>query len=100
MRSERLFLRFCGRPSGMYDLAMRILRAGWFMMLPLVAQEQPKRPAANPTNLKVLTVASGAEVGQIMRTFTAGLGVQCVYCHVQGNFASDENPKKEIARQM
>jgi len=29
-----------------------------------------------------------------------GLGVQCIYCHVQGNFASDENPKKEAARQM
>ena len=35
-----------------------------------------------------------------MRTFTVGLGVQCIYCHVQGNFASDENPKKEIARHM
>jgi hypothetical protein len=85
----------------MYDLAMRILCIGVFIMLPLVAQEQPKRPApANPTNLKVLSVTSGAEVGQIMRTFTSGLGVQCVYCHVQGNFASDDNPKKEIARHM
>jgi hypothetical protein len=85
----------------MYDLAMRILCAGLFMMLPLVAQEQTKGPApANPTNLKVLTVSSGAEVGQIMRTFTAGLGVQCVYCHVQGNFASDDNPKKDVARHM
>ena len=30
-----------------------------------------------------------------MRTFTTGLGVQCTYCHVAGNYASDENPKKE-----
>ena len=67
----------------------------------LFAQEkQPKREPPAPTNLKVLKGASGAEVSQIMRTFTAGLGVQCVYCHIQGNFASDENPKKETARHM
>jgi hypothetical protein len=78
------------------------------ILAPLFAQEekqqkqekQPKREAAAPTNLKVLKGASGAEVGQIMRTFTAGLGVQCAYCHIQGNFASDENPKKETARHM
>ena len=35
-----------------------------------------------------------------MHTFTAGLGVQCAYCHVAGNYASDRNPKKEIARHM
>ncbi len=77
-------------------------------LLPLLAQENSdkakqdkgKRPPANPTNLKVLKVSSGAEVGQIMRTFTTGLGVQCVYCHVQGNFASDDNPKKDAARRM
>src|ERR1051326_1423624 len=78
------------------------------ILVPLFAQEekqqkqekQPKREAPAPTNLKVLKGATGAEVSQIMRTFTAGLGVQCTYCHIQGNFPSDENPKKETARQM
>ena len=28
------------------------------------------------------------------------LGVQCTYCHVQGDFAADTNPKKDIARKM
>jgi len=69
------------------------------LVLPLGAQ-QPKTEAPPPTNLKVLKVSTGAEVSQIMRTFTSGLGVQCGYCHVQGNFASDENPKKETARKM
>ena len=87
---------------------MRILVA-LLLALPLVAQDPPKQDPpkqekkgapAMPTNLKVLKVTSGAEVGQIMRTFTAGLGVQCIYCHVQGNFASDENPKKATARTM
>ena len=61
--------------------------------------EPPKeRPA--PKNLKVLKATKGEEVSQIMRTFTIGLGVQCNFCHIQGNFASDENPKKDVARRM
>ena len=83
--------------------AMRILVTLAMALLPLAAQDAPKqekRPAPNPTNLKVLKVTTGAEVIQIMRTFTAGLGVQCIYCHVQGNFPSDDNPKKVQARQM
>jgi hypothetical protein len=83
---------------------MRIPAAGLLMLLPLFAQEKKeeskKQPPPAPTNLKVLKVKTGQEVGQVMRTFTAGLGVQCVYCHVQGNFANDENPKKETARHM
>jgi hypothetical protein len=78
-----------------------------FAMLLLLAaaawgqeKKQEKGPPPNPTNLKVLKTKSGAEVRQIMRTFTTGLGVQCVYCHLQGNFPSDENPKKETARHM
>ena len=77
-----------------------------FVLLPLCAQQDaPKKekkgpPPGPPTNLKVLKTTDGAEVRQIMRAFTAGLGVQCNYCHVQGNFASDENPKKEMARHM
>jgi len=63
-------------------------------------QDKGKRPQAAPTNLKILKVTTGAEVRQIMGTFTSGLGVQCNYCHVQGNNASDDNPKKEIARKM
>ena len=61
---------------------------------------QDKKPPPNPTNLKILRVSNGTEIRQIMRTFTAGLGVQCNYCHVQGNFAADDNPKKEVARHM
>jgi len=85
---------------------MRTLAILAMLVAPVGAQDAPKQdapkkaPPPNPTNLKVLKVATGAEVGQIMRTFTAGLGVQCIYCHEQGNYASDENPKKATARQM
>ena len=55
-------------------------------------------PAPPPVNLKVLKVATREEAEQITCTFASGLGVQCSYCHVQDNFASDDNPKQEVAR--
>jgi hypothetical protein len=75
------------------------------VLLPLCAQQkkadsQPAAPSPNPSNLKVLKVSTGPEVRQVMQTFTAALGVQCAYCHVQGNYAADENPKKDVARKM
>ena len=71
----------------------------FLLCLTAFAQDKPApRPA--PKNLKVLKVTTGEEVSQIMRTFTVGLGVQCNFCHIQGNFVSDENPKKEVARRM
>jgi hypothetical protein len=85
---------------------MRLLLTILVCLLPLCAQQEGQQkkkggpPPGPPTNLKVLKVTSGVEVRQIMRTFTAGLGVQCNYCHVQGNFAADDNPKKETARHM
>jgi hypothetical protein len=75
-------------------------------VMPVAAQDTAKQdnakkaPPSPPTNLKVLKVSTGAEVTQIMRTFTAALGVQCAYCHMAGNYASDENPKKDEARKM
>jgi Photosynthetic reaction centre cytochrome C subunit len=85
-----------------YDIAMRFAIVATLVLMPLAGQDKPpeRRPPPEPKNLKVLKVTKGPEVIQIMRTFTAGLGVKCEHCHVQGNFASDDNPKKEIARHM
>jgi hypothetical protein len=63
-------------------------------------QEKAQRVLPDPTNLKILKAKTGAEIGLIMRTFTAGLGVQCTFCHAVPNYASDENPKKIAARSM
>jgi hypothetical protein len=84
---------------------MRLVVALSLLAWSLAAQQPAappaaKQPPANPTNLKILKVTTGAEVIQIMHTFTTGLGVQCAYCHVAGNYASDENPKKDEARKM
>jgi len=35
-----------------------------------------------------------------MRAFRVALGAKCDTCHVQGDFASDEKPEKEMARKM
>lgn len=87
-----------------YRIATCALVTALFVLLPLYAQEKKETTtngdAPPPTNLKVLKVATREEAEQIMRTFASGLGVQCNYCHVQDSFASDENPKKEVARRM
>jgi hypothetical protein len=78
---------------------MRILLT-ILIALPLFAQPpagEKKGGAMAHKNLKILT---DDEVRPMMGAFTAALGVKCTGCHVQGNFASDENPKKDIARTM
>ncbi len=88
----------------MYDNQMRFLATSLLLLLPLCAQDKQDKgkrpPPPPPSNLKVLKVTTGPEVIAIMRTYTAGLGVKCDHCHVQNNFPSDDNPKKEIARHM
>jgi hypothetical protein len=54
--------------------------------------------AAAPRNLRVL--APEVDLQRVMARFNAALGVQCTHCHVANDFASDANPKKEIARGM
>jgi len=51
-------------------------------------------------NIKVLTDMSDGEIQREMQNFTKSLGVNCTYCHQGTDFASDENPKKEVARKM
>lgn len=73
-------------------------------LLPLCAQPpapqgQPKRPMPEPKNLKVLKIPT-PELIPVMRSYTVALGVKCDFCHVQGDFSSDEKPTKGIARKM
>src|SRR4051795_5392701 len=50
-----------------------------------------------PKNLKVL---KPEEVRTMMGGMRGSLGVQCNFCHVMGDNASDENPHKLVARTM
>src|SRR5438445_1159065 len=67
-----------------------------FAVLLLVSASVFGQQAAK--NLKLL--APDADIPFVMQNFNQALGVQCAYCHVEGDFASDGNPKKETARKM
>lgn len=67
-----------------------------------------KVQSEKPKNLKVLPKSTSHEdLDKVMKGFNAALGVKCNFCHAgkpngeKGlDFASDENPHKNIARQM
>ncbi len=85
---------------------MRSILVVALLIVPICLSAQEKEgkkgpnPFAAPKNLKILTGESGDQLRTTMRAFSAALGVQCNFCHVQGDFASDDNPKKETARMM
>src|SRR5260370_41574074 len=66
----------------------------------LFAQEPGGRGATPPVpkNLKILDAKT--DMRFFMQGINEALGVQCTYCHMQGDFAADGNPKKEMARKM
>ena len=79
------------------------LFAAIVLLLPVyaLAQDAPKKaPMPEPKNLKILTGQTGPQLMETMRNISVALGVRCDHCHVRGDFASDENPKKETARMM
>jgi photosynthetic reaction center cytochrome c subunit len=87
-------------------MPMRLIATMLLCLIPAFAQPpqgapqgapQGGRRGGPPQNLKIL---KAEEVMAKMGTFRAGLGVRCDHCHVQGNNASDDNPKKLIARKM
>ena len=65
------------------------------------AQDAPKeggrRVAPPPKNLKILTPE---DIRPVMGAMRGALGQKCGFCHVEGDFAADDNPKKLIARTM
>jgi len=69
-----------------------------------VQQQQPKKLK----NIKVFPAsATYDQVDHAMDQFKVDLGVKCNYCHAQekdnprkNDLPSDDNPKKDIARQM
>lgn len=70
------------------------------LALPVLAQDAPKQKGGMreaPKNLKLL---QPDQVMSSMRAFRTALGVQCTFCHVQGDFAADEKPEKLTARKM
>lgn len=74
----------------------KLILAALIVSAPMLSQQGGPLPV--PENLKVLT--PDVNIPKTMQDVNAALGVQCTYCHVQGDFANDDNPKKEVARNM
>ena len=65
------------------------------------AQDAPKEGARHaappPKNLKVI---KPEEIRPVMGAMKAALGQKCEFCHVEGDFASDQKHEKVVARMM
>ena len=62
--------------------------------------QQPIPGKVDSPTVKVLTGLTVPQFEQEMQQMVQALGVSCGGCHVRGNFASDENPRKGRSRQM
>ena len=51
-------------------------------------------------NIKVLNEMPADQLGKVMNIFSASLGVNCNFCHIENDFAKDGKEEKETARQM
>ncbi len=82
-------------------LSFTMLCLSTVLCVALVAQDTPPPPKKGGGGMthKNLKILKDDEVGPAMRSYTIALGVRCDNCHVQDR-ASDENPKKDIARGM
>jgi photosynthetic reaction center cytochrome c subunit len=80
---------------------MRILFTMLFA-LPLCAQAPAVPPPGQgaPHTFKNLQLLKPEEVHEAMNSFRVGLGVECTFCHVKGDFSSDEKHNKFVARKM
>ena len=65
-----------------------------------VSAQAPTPTVVDSPTVKVLTGLLAPEFQEEMNHMVQALGVTCGTCHVRGNFASDENPKKITARRM
>jgi hypothetical protein len=85
------------KATGILVLSVTILAGA--LAIPAASESMaPAQGAPAPQNLQVLP--PDTDIRMTMQAYAAALGVQCTYCHIQGDFPSDENPNKETARLM
>lgn len=85
------------------------LTFGILSCVPLAfSQDAPKKSKMDPNkpageqfkNVQILKDVPSGQFMTYMRAFTVALGVDCNYCHVQGDRASDDKGPKLMARKM
>ena len=70
--------------------------------VPVVSAQQGQ-PTPSMMDTPGVHILKGLTVPQFqdeMNFMVVALGVNCGYCHVRNNFASDDNPRKATARRM
>ena len=68
-----------------------------------VGAQDPARPVVGMVDTPTVTILRGLTVPEFeteMQLMNQALGVACGHCHVRGNFASDDNPRKATTRKM
>ena len=85
-----------GKPLG---LSVQSFRGDKPSGLSVYAQTPTPTVVESPT-VTVLTGLLAPDFQEEMNHMVQALGVSCNTCHVRGNFASDDNPRKITARRM
>jgi hypothetical protein len=70
---------------------------------PAVCGQDAAHPAVGMVDTPTVKILRGLTVPEFeaeMQLMNQALGVSCGHCHVRGNFASDDNPRKAAARRM
>lgn len=62
--------------------------------------QAPTPSVVDSPNVTVLTGLYAQQFQEEMNLIVQALGVNCMSCHVRGNFASEDKPDKQKARQM
>lgn len=63
-------------------------------------QQRPTPEIVEAPTIKVLKGLTAPQFDAEMQQMNVALGVNCGFCHVRNNFASDDNPHKATARRM
>lgn len=61
---------------------------------------QPKPAEEVFKNIQVMKGMPSTRLMPVMNLFTKSLGVECGFCHLSGQFSSDDKPAKQTARKM
>jgi Photosynthetic reaction centre cytochrome C subunit len=65
--------------------------------------QDPGRPTVGMVDVPTVKLLRGYTVPEFeaeMQLMNQALGVACGHCHARNNFASEENPRKAVARRM
>ena len=77
-----------------------ILTCAWLTWPSLLGAQTPTPTVVDSPGVKVLTGLLAPDFQEEMNHIVQAVGGSCNTCHIRGNFASEDNQKKIIARRM